>query len=220
VDHFHLKQMMMKTLMEVHSMNNWMIKAGHYDKKTQDLFLKETKHFNKYRTVVPWGTKDSQQATQTQTTQHLLYTPKDPEYKAITLGHYLSRKYQNLLLMSEDKLTINQRHRLNQILHEFDPRGYLKEAYCAKELFFESLKTKDTTLLTKAIEDMITSLQYKIETCGKTLQKWKQCIINFFTTNITNAFTEGKNTKIKLLKRMAYGYRIKENFQKRLLLCL
>jgi transposase len=206
--------------MEVHSMNNWMIKAGHYDKKTQDLFLKETKHFNKYRTVVPWGTKDSQQATQTQTTQHLLYTPKDPEYKAITLGHYLSRKYQNLLLMSEDKLTINQRHRLNQILHEFDPRGYLKEAYCAKELFFESLKTKDTTLLTKAIEDMITSLQYKIETCGKTLQKWKQCIINFFTTNITNAFTEGKNTKIKLLKRMAYGYRIKENFQKRLLLCL
>lgn len=163
----------MKTLMEVHQLNNWMIKMGHYDEETKDLFLKETKHFNKYRTVVPWSTEDLKEplkeSLQAETihkqTTHLLYTPKDPTYKAITLGHFLSCKYQSLLLLSEEKLTIKQAHRLNQILHEFDPKGYLKEAYCAKELFFEALKNKDQSLLTKVITDMLSSLQYKIETC-------------------------------------------------------
>jgi hypothetical protein len=218
IDHFHLKQMMMKTMMEVHSLNNWMIKMGHYDTTTQDLFRKETKHFNKYRTVVPWSEENEENMQQA--TKYLLYTPKDPDYQAITLGHFLSCKYQSLLMMSEEKMTTKQQHRVNQILHEFDPRGYLKEAYLAKELFFEALDTKNTTLLSKVIEDMTTSMQYKIEICWKTLKKWKQSIINFFHINITNAFTEWKNTKIKLLKRMAYGYRIKTNFQKRLLLCL
>jgi hypothetical protein len=103
--------MMMKTIMEVHQMNNWMIRAGHYDSYTKDLFLKETKHFNKYRTVVPWSleglsaqTEHHQQTQQAQTSKHLLYTPKDPEYRAITLGHFLSCKYQSLLLLGEDKL--------------------------------------------------------------------------------------------------------------------
>lgn len=149
--------------MEVHSLNNWMIKAGHYDEHTKDLCLKETKQFNKYRTEVPWSREvttnhipqtPNQMQTQAQTQaqssakatdckQHLLYTPQDPGYQAITLGHFLSCKYQSLLLLSEEKLTRKQQHRLNQILHEFDPRGYLKDIYCAKALFFEALKTKD-----------------------------------------------------------------------------
>ena len=156
VDHFHLKQMIMKTTMEVYNCNNWMIKAGHYDEATKDLLLKETKEFNKYRTEIP---KDHPLY------KHHLYTPEDPVYKPITLGHYLSCRYQDLLLLSGDKLTIKQKHRLNQVLYEFDPRGYLKDIYCLKELFFESMESKDTTLLRKAIEEMKASVQYKIETC-------------------------------------------------------
>ena len=34
------------------------------------------------------------------------------------------------------------------------------------------------------------SVHYKIETTGKTLKKWRNEIVHFFTIGITNAFTE------------------------------
>lgn len=38
-----------------------------------------------------------------------------------------------------------------------------------------------------------------------TIGRWQQWILNFFRDRVTNGVTEGINTKIKLLKRMAYG---------------
>ena len=49
VDHYHLKQLLHKLIMEVYSLSNWMIKAGHYDKNIKDLATLETNNFNKYR---------------------------------------------------------------------------------------------------------------------------------------------------------------------------
>jgi transposase len=51
----------------------------------------------------------------------------------------------------------------------------------------------------------------------KTLQNWEEEILNYFTWRYTNAFTEGKNNKIKVLKRQAYGYRSFDNFRLRIL---
>lgn len=39
----------------------------------------------------------------------------------------------------------------------------------------------------------------------KTLTNWKSEIINFFTNRMTSGFVEGMNSKIKLLKRIAFG---------------
>jgi transposase len=38
-----------------------------------------------------------------------------------------------------------------------------------------------------------------------TIQRWRLWILNFFRDRVTNGVTEGINTKIKLLKRLAYG---------------
>ena len=38
-----------------------------------------------------------------------------------------------------------------------------------------------------------------------TIQRWRPWILNFFRDRVTNGVTEGINTKIKLLKRVAYG---------------
>ena len=108
--------------------------------------------------------------------------------------------------MKSEILTKKQKHRLNQILCEFDPKWYLSEAYLWKELLNEAVETKDTSLVEKLINDFKDSIQYKIKACWKTLEKWKDEIQNFFDTWITNAFTEWKNTKAKLFKRMAYWY--------------
>jgi transposase len=92
--------------------------------------------------------------------------------------------------LNQKKLTEKQKHRLNQILFEFDPKGYLRDAYLAKELFNEAVDTKDISLLEKVINGLKASLHYKVKTCGETLEKWKAEIINFFKTNLSNAFTE------------------------------
>lgn len=210
VDHYHLKQLLHKLIMEVYSLSNWMIKAGHYDKVIKDLATLETKNFNKYREDrLEFNVRNFRE-----------YKPNNKEYKPITLGYFLSKKYNNLLLMKEENLTEKQKHRLNQILFEFDPKWYLREAYLWKEMLNEAVKNKDMDLIEKLILDFSSSIQYKIKTCWNTLEKWKNEIKNFFDTWITNAFTEWKNTKAKLLKRMAYWYKNKDNYIKRLLICL
>ena len=210
VDHYHLKQLLSKLIMEVYSMSNWMIKAGHYDKVIKDLTSIETKNFNKYREDrLEFNVRNFRE-----------YSPESLEYKPITLGFFLSKRYNNLLLMKEENLTPKQKHRLNQILFEFDPRWYMREAYLWKEMLNEAVKNKDMSLIEKLISDFKSSIQYKIKTCWNTLGKWKDEIKNFFDTGITNAFTEWKNTKAKLLKRMAYWYKNKDNYMKRLLICL
>jgi len=98
--------------MEVYAMNGWMIKAGHYDKIIRDLATLETKNFNKYRTDrLEFNVRDFRE-----------YQPNDEEYTPTTLGYFLSKRYINLLLIDGEKLTNKQKHRLNQILFEFDPK--------------------------------------------------------------------------------------------------
>ena len=51
----------------------------------------------------------------------------------------------------------------------------------------------------------------------KTFRNWSEEITNSKEINITNAYTEGINNKIKVLKRNAYGYRNFERFRNRIL---
>lgn len=39
-----------------------------------------------------------------------------------------------------------------------------------------------------------------------TFRNWRAEILNYFDHRVTNAFVEGKNNRIKVIKRMAYGY--------------
>ena len=57
----------------------------------------------------------------------------------------------------------------------------------------------------------------EVRTLRKTLIKWKWEILNYFRTGLTNARVEGFNTKAKLIKRRAYGYRSFKNYRLRVL---
>ncbi len=50
-----------------------------------------------------------------------------------------------------------------------------------------------------------------------TLSNWRDEILNYFDYRITNGFVEGKNNRIKTIKRMAYGYRNMDHFRLRIL---
>lgn len=53
---------------------------------------------------------------------------------------------------------------------------------------------------------------------GRTLRRWKEYILNYFDNRTTNAYTEGAHTKIKLLKRLSYGFRNVEVYVRKMLL--
>ena len=50
------------------------------------------------------------------------------------------------------------------------------------------------------------------------LRIWRNEILNYFDYRYTNGFLEGKNNRIKVIKRVAYGYRNGANFRQRILL--
>lgn len=50
------------------------------------------------------------------------------------------------------------------------------------------------------------------------LRIWRNEILNYFDYRYTNGFLEGKNNRIKVIKRVAYGYRNRANFRQRILL--
>ena len=50
------------------------------------------------------------------------------------------------------------------------------------------------------------------------LRNWRLEILNYFDHRYTNGFVEAKNNRIKVIKRVAYGYRNIQNFRQRILL--
>ena len=53
---------------------------------------------------------------------------------------------------------------------------------------------------------------------GNTLKRWRDSILNHFYNHITNGFTEGCHTKIKMLKRISFGLRNVEVYRRKMLL--
>jgi transposase len=53
---------------------------------------------------------------------------------------------------------------------------------------------------------------------GNTLKHWREPILNHFDNHTTNGFTEGCNTKIKMLKRLSYGLKNVDVYWRKMLL--
>ena len=66
-------------------------------------------------------------------------------------------------------------------------------------------------------DKMATSTLPEIKTLRKTLLKWREPILAYFFTGLTNARTEGYNNLAKLIQRRAFGYKSFENYRLRLL---
>ena len=49
------------------------------------------------------------------------------------------------------------------------------------------------------------------------LQNWEPYILNAFDCPFSNGFTEGVNNSIKVIKRVAYGFRNFHNFRLKIL---
>jgi len=122
------------------------------------------------------------------------------------------------LLKGAERLGDWEKGRLNQLFYRYPE---LKRVWVLKESFRAWYRETDRM----RAEEMLGLLEEQIE--GKslpefkellhTLDNWREEILNYFDYRITNGFVEGKNNRIKTIKRMAYGYRNMDNFRMRIL---
>jgi transposase len=115
--------------------------------------------------------------------------------------------------MSGTKLRYAERHALEQFLKRHPE---LHELYVWKERLHAFYRIRGYgrayERYKRLVDDMSASFLPEIQTLRKTLLKWKEEILNYFQTGLTNARLEGFNCKASLLKRRAYGYRNPHNY--------
>ena len=126
------------------------------------------------------------------------------------LRYLLYKAYKDL--KDEDRLALHDM--LQQSIE-------LENAWLLKEQFIDMIHSDNPNIqdLTKWIEQAERLDIPEFRKCLQTLSKWRYYIAEGFSTNYTNAFTEGKHNLIKVLKRNAFGFRNFSNFRKRILLC-
>ena len=103
-----------------------------------------------------------------------------------------------------------------QILPELQSGYFLKEKFFS---FIDSDNSSDARVRLKEFlfhAEVLNLPEYKAMVTM--LKNWGKYILNMFDHHLSNGFTEGKNNKIKVLKRNAYGFRNFENLRKRILL--
>jgi transposase len=123
-----------------------------------------------------------------------------------------------LLHRGVERLSASERERVAEVLTE---NPDLARAWALKEglrsIYKRRRQDEAARALDRWIGDAKTSGLRPFQRTGRTLQKWRQEILNYWRYPITNALVEGKHNRVKTLKRRAYGYRNDRSFLLRIL---
>jgi len=127
-------------------------------------------------------------------------------------------KSRYTLLKGAERLADWEKARLNELFYRYPELGrawVLKESF--RGWYRETNRSRAEERL-RSLEDTISNDYLpEFKELLHTLDNWRQEILNYFDCRITNGFVEGKNNRIKTIKRMAYGYRNMDNFRLRIL---
>lgn len=129
------------------------------------------------------------------------------------------RKLRFALMKSPEKLT-NEEYLVLQ--KAFELSRELEEFYLLrvelKALFDLLINRKEAERkLNKWIEKAKKVGNQYLDNFLNTLSNWKDKILNFFNLRHNNGKVEGKNNKIKMIKRRGFGYLSFNNFRLRIL---
>lgn len=126
---------------------------------------------------------------------------------------------KKIFLVGREKLTEEKKQKVDTLLEKYPT---LKGFYWAKEKIRELYRQPSRGEATRLLENIIFNLKSaddgELIRWGNTLKHWREPILNHFDNHTTNGFTEGCNTKIKMLKRISYGLRNVEVYWRKMLL--
>ena len=94
----------------------------------------------------------------------------------------------------------------------------LKETYWLYQDLLYAFKKNDYNLLRKALHK-VNNISSYMKTSIKTLLEFLPYIKNTFNNNYHNGYIEGNNNFIKVIKRIAFGFRSFRRFKARIMIC-
>ena len=137
--------------------------------------------------------------------------------KAIT-GDKRKHPLRKLLLKNGHKLGVFERKAIWKWLEDYPE---LKEVYFAKEAMHRLYRCKGYTKARKSFVNLSDWLALskvpELKRLRKTLMSWREEILNYFKTRLTNARTEGLNNVAKSIIKRSYGFRNFSNYRLRVL---
>lgn len=119
----------------------------------------------------------------------------------------------------KEHLSPNERAELNNILQAYPELG---ELWRIKEKIRTIHKIPSTALgklsYDALIKEMKLSQYPSVKSWAKTLSRWYDQITQYFEYHTTNGYTEGANNKLKVIKRLSYGFRNVDNYIRKAML--
>lgn len=139
------------------------------------------------------------------------------------------KRYWRLILKDKNELDSSKWRRYTcfpDLITEIDVVNYildqsveLKSTYYKYQELLQSIRDKNYSNFIFAINNVDNSISDYMKTSIRTLTKFKDKIYNTFNNNYHNAFIEGNNNFIKVLKRIAFGFRSFRRFKARIMIC-
>lgn len=125
-----------------------------------------------------------------------------------------SRLPKQLLEKNKEDLDDKERAELDVI---FKRHPAIAEFWKMKEIMRTMYRMKKPEDASRKFDNLLQGLEcdprIRWQELYRTLKRWRACILNYFSHGrVTNAYTEGVHTRIKLLKRISYGFRNKLNY--------
>lgn len=125
-----------------------------------------------------------------------------------------------LLLMNYSNLDSDQRAKLDKA---FEIVPILKDVHTAKEdlrkIFEQDIDKQQAEKKIDEWTEKVKMLNNKyLNIFIKTLTNWKSYVLNYFTTRLTTSIIEGMNNKIKMIKRLGFGFTNFTNFKIRIMI--
>jgi len=140
------------------------------------------------------------------------------KYKRDVIGRERRNPFKMMLQKRGNRLRLHEKNTLRAILHFYPD---LKDIYTAKEALHSLYQIRGYKKARSALIRLTDWLAYskipELQTLRRTLKSWREEILNYFKTKLTNGRTEGYNRKAKVIQRNAYGFRNFENYRLKLI---
>ena len=139
------------------------------------------------------------------------------------------KRYWKLILKDRNELDYSKWKKFTCFPHfmtEIDVVNYildqsaeLKATYYKYQELLQSIKEKNYNDFLYAINNINNNISDYMKTSIKTLIEFKDNIRSTFNNNYHNGYIEGNNNFIKVLKRIAFGFRSFKRFKARIMIC-
>ncbi len=141
------------------------------------------------------------------------------EIRTIVQDEGVGRKMnlKKILWVNKDSLDEYELKRLKLIFKKYEKYPILKQAYIIKEQIVHMYRANSREIAEKQFNHIVMLLETPeysryLVTLRNTMKKWRIPILNYFENKTTNGFTEGCHAKIKMIKRVSFGFRNINNY--------